>query len=60
MRYCAICSVFLFQDPFDSSFYLLIMELLGNVKNYEWGKVGPVSKVAQLAKLNCDEFAVEP
>lgn len=28
------------------------MELLGNVKNYEWGKVGTQSKVAQLSKLN--------
>lgn len=28
------------------------MELLGNVKNYEWGKVGSKSKVAQLAQLN--------
>ena len=30
------------------------MELLGNVKCYEWGKVGSKSKVAQLAKLNAD------
>lgn len=28
------------------------MELLGNVKNYEWGKKGSKSKVAQLAKYN--------
>lgn len=28
------------------------MELLGNVKNYEWGKLGRDSKVAQLAHLN--------
>lgn len=28
------------------------MELLGNVKNYEWGKVGSKSKVAQLAECN--------
>lgn len=31
------------------------MELLGNVKNYDWGKVGSQSKVAQLAQLNAGE-----
>lgn len=36
------------------------MELLGNVKNYEWGKVGSQSKVAQLAKLNSGEsFSID-
>lgn len=31
------------------------MELLGNVKTYEWGKVGSNSKVAQLAQLNAGD-----
>lgn len=36
------------------------MELLGNVKTYEWGKVGAKSKVAELAKLNSgDLFSIE-
>lgn len=40
------------------------MELLGNIKSYEWGKRGGDSKVAQLAELNAsggdgDGFTVD-
>uniref|UniRef100_A0A1I8M7R0 mannose-6-phosphate isomerase n=1 Tax=Musca domestica TaxID=7370 RepID=A0A1I8M7R0_MUSDO len=34
------------------------MELVGNIKNYEWGKLGKQSQVAKLAKANNDNFAV--
>lgn len=35
------------------------MELVGFVHNYEWGKVGNDSAVAQLATLNDPEFSVD-
>lgn len=35
------------------------MELLGNVKTYEWGKLGGSSKVAQLALLNDPSFKLD-
>lgn len=34
------------------------MELVGNIKNYEWGKLGKASQVAKLAKANNDNFAI--
>lgn len=36
------------------------MNIIGNVKTYQWGKLGSASKVAQLAKLNSSEFNVNP
>ncbi|XP_075148439.1 mannose phosphate isomerase [Haematobia irritans] len=34
------------------------MELVGNIKNYEWGKLGQTSEVAKLAKANNGKFSV--
>lgn len=34
------------------------MELLGNIKNYHWGKSGHESAVAELAKSNCHSFVI--
>lgn len=34
------------------------MELVGNIKNYEWGKKGHESAVAELAKSNCQNFVI--
>uniref|UniRef100_A0A1I8PAB1 mannose-6-phosphate isomerase n=1 Tax=Stomoxys calcitrans TaxID=35570 RepID=A0A1I8PAB1_STOCA len=34
------------------------MELVGNIKNYEWGKLGQSSEVAKLAKANNGKFSV--
>uniref|UniRef100_A0A0K8TMD1 mannose-6-phosphate isomerase n=1 Tax=Tabanus bromius TaxID=304241 RepID=A0A0K8TMD1_TABBR len=35
------------------------MEIVGSVKNYEWGKLGLDSEVAQLAKLNSEDVQVD-
>lgn len=35
------------------------MELLGNLKNYDWGKLGSESEVAKLAKLNDATFVID-
>lgn len=35
------------------------MELIGNLKNYEWGKLGLDSKVASLAKLNHESVEID-
>ncbi|XP_063704230.1 mannose-6-phosphate isomerase [Culicoides brevitarsis] len=35
------------------------MEILGNIKNYDWGKLGAASKVAHLAKLSDPKFEVD-
>jgi mannose-6-phosphate isomerase len=35
------------------------MELIGNLKNYDWGKLGSESEVAKLAKLNDESFTVD-
>jgi mannose-6-phosphate isomerase len=32
------------------------MEIVGDLKNYDWGKLGSESEVAKLAKLNSDGF----
>lgn len=32
------------------------MELLGNIKTYDWGKIGSASQVSELAKLNDSSF----
>lgn len=34
------------------------MELLGNIKTYDWGKIGASSQVSELAKLNDSSFQV--
>lgn len=34
------------------------MEIVGNVKNYDWGKLGSNSEVAKLALLNSTKFQV--
>lgn len=34
------------------------MELEGNIKNYEWGKVGDSSEVAKLVKANNNNYNV--
>lgn len=36
------------------------MELIPNIKSYEWGKVGNDSEVANLAKLNSPETRIDP
>lgn len=36
------------------------MELLGNVKNYDWGKLGPESYVAKIAGANDAGFKLDP
>lgn len=36
------------------------MELIPNIKSYEWGKVGVESEVANLAKLNSSHSSIEP
>lgn len=36
------------------------MNIIGNIKTYQWGKLGSSSKVAQLAKLNSSAFNVDP
>lgn len=36
------------------------MEILGNIKNYDWGKLGATSKVAHLAKLSDKKFELDP
>lgn len=33
------------------------MELVGNIKNYEWGKLGLNSEAAKLAKANNNNFS---
>lgn len=35
------------------------MEILGDVKNYDWGKLGQESEVVKLAQLNDDSFVVD-
>ncbi|XP_058128064.1 mannose-6-phosphate isomerase [Anopheles ziemanni] len=35
------------------------MEIVGNVKNYDWGKIGEQSYVAQLAKANSDTLEIK-
>lgn len=35
------------------------MELVGNIKNYEWGKLGQQSEVSKLAKGNQEQFHIE-
>lgn len=35
------------------------MELEGNIKNYEWGKLGEQSEVAKLVKGNNEHFITE-
>lgn len=35
-------------------------EIIGSVMNYEWGKIGDTSLVAQIAKLNNENFTIEP
>lgn len=35
------------------------MELIGNLKNYDWGKLGSQSEVAKLAKLNDENFIID-
>lgn len=35
------------------------MELVGNIKNYEWGKLGQQSEVSKLAKGNHEQFHIE-
>jgi mannose-6-phosphate isomerase len=35
------------------------MEIVGDVKNYDWGKVGAQSEVAKLAELNDNSFTVD-
>lgn len=32
------------------------MEIIGDIKNYEWGKLGSESEVVKLAKLNDESF----
>ena len=32
------------------------MEIVGNVKNYDWGKLGEQSEVAKLAAINDETF----
>lgn len=34
------------------------MELVGNIKNYQWGKKGSKSAVAELAKSNSQSFVI--
>ena len=34
------------------------MELEGNIKNYEWGKLGPSSEVAKLVKTNNESYNI--
>lgn len=36
------------------------MDIIGSVKTYQWGKLGESSKVAELAKLNCETFSINP
>lgn len=36
------------------------MNIIGSVKQYEWGKLGASSKVAELAKLNSPTFIINP
>ena len=35
------------------------MEILGNVKTYEWGKQGVDSEVSKLASLNDKKFVLD-
>lgn len=35
------------------------MELLGDIKNYDWGKLGSESEVVKLAKLNDESFVAD-
>lgn len=35
------------------------MEILGNIKNYDWGKLGATSKVAHLARLSDKKFELD-
>lgn len=35
------------------------MEILGSIKNYDWGKLGSDSEVVKLAKLNDETFVVD-
>jgi mannose-6-phosphate isomerase len=35
------------------------MEIFGDVKNYDWGKLGQDSEVSKLASLNDDNFVAE-
>lgn len=34
------------------------MELEGNIKNYEWGKLGSCSEVAKLVKTNNENYSI--
>lgn len=34
------------------------MEIVGDIKTYDWGKLGNTSEVAKLAKLNCPNFVI--
>lgn len=35
------------------------MEIVGDIKNYDWGKLGSESEVSKLATLNDDKFVVD-
>lgn len=35
------------------------MEIVGNVKNYDWGKLGSLSEVSKIAKLNDSDFVCD-
>lgn len=35
------------------------MEIVGDVKNYDWGKLGSDSEVSKLAKLNDEKFVID-
>ena len=35
------------------------MEIIGDIKNYEWGKLGSESEVVKLAKLNDETFKTD-
>lgn len=35
------------------------MEIIGDIKNYDWGKLGSESEVVKLAQINDDDFAVD-
>lgn len=35
------------------------MEIIGDIKNYDWGKLGNESEVVKLAQLNDESFVVE-
>jgi mannose-6-phosphate isomerase len=35
------------------------MEIIGDIKNYDWGKLGSESEVLKLSKLNDESFVVD-